>query len=116
MAHALNLVPPADDLPLNVSRETLQSGRFLAQIKQVIINRTISLLNKLSKDDPTQFKKIIDVYGPAFKLGAMETPKEQQKLAALVRWNSNTRKFISFDEVCSEVLREGKTLTYPVGF
>ncbi|KDQ20503.1 hypothetical protein BOTBODRAFT_50594 [Botryobasidium botryosum FD-172 SS1] len=94
----LRAVVDADDLPLNVSRETLQSTRFLRQIKQVLIRRLISLLTRIAEEEPEKFKKITETYGPALKLGAMEGGKDQKKLAALARWDTNTRKFIGLEE------------------
>ncbi|KAF8339008.1 uncharacterized protein EI90DRAFT_3279460, partial [Cantharellus anzutake] len=94
----LRAVVDADDLPLNVSRETLQSGRFLSRIKNVLVSRTISLLARVSEEDPEQYAKIMDVFGPTFKLGAVESQKDRQKIASLTRWNTNLRNSTSLDE------------------
>lgn len=95
----LRAIVDADDLPLNVSRETLQSTRFLKQVKQVLINRAIGLLAKISEEDPEKFREIISIYGPSLKLGAVDSPKERQKIVGLIRWNTNLRNFTSLDEV-----------------
>lgn len=39
----IKVIIDADDLPLNVSRETLQSNRFLKQIKNIVISRFIQV-------------------------------------------------------------------------
>ena len=41
----------ADDLPLNVSRETLQQNKFLKQIKKIIVKRLIQLLQRLAEGE-----------------------------------------------------------------
>lgn len=89
----------ADDLPLNVSRETLQSTKFLAQVKQVIINRAIALFARISQEDPEQYAKILDVFGSAFKLGAVDSQKDRFKLMSLIRWDTNLRNGTTLDEV-----------------
>ena len=91
--------PAADDLPLNVSRETLQSGRFLTQIRNVLISRAISLLARISEEDPEKYNKIMEVFGTTFKIGAVESQKDRQKIASLTRWSTNFRNSTSLDEV-----------------
>jgi heat shock protein beta len=101
-AHRLTylFVCPADDLPLNVSRETLQSNRFLRQIPNILVKRFINLVEKMSKDEnQDKFRKFMKVYGSVIKLGAVESPNEQQKLAGLARWDTNLRNFTSLDQV-----------------
>lgn len=93
----LRAIVDADDLPLNVSRETLQSTRFLKQVKQVLINRAISLLAKVSEEDPKKYKEIISIYGPALKLGAVESAKDRMKIVPLTRWTTNLRNFTTLD-------------------
>jgi len=65
----------ADDLPLNVSRETLQSTRFLKQIKQIIVKRLVQLLTRLAEEDTPKYEEIMKVYGNALKLGSVESEK-----------------------------------------
>ena len=45
----------ADDLPLNVSRETLQSNQFLRQLKSIILKRLIQLVSKIEEEEPERF-------------------------------------------------------------
>ncbi|KAG9100480.1 hypothetical protein FS749_015073 [Ceratobasidium sp. UAMH 11750] len=106
----LRAIVDADALPLNVSRETLQSNRFLRQIPQILIKRFISMVEKLSKDEAedTRFRKFMKIYGPIIKLGAVESPKEQKKLASLARWDTNLRNFTSLDQYV-EHRKKGQT-------
>lgn len=89
----------ADDLPLNVSRETLQQTRFLKQIKQIIVKRLVQLLTKLSEEDPEKFDKIQEVYGSVIKLGAVESSTNREKLAAIARFSTTQRNASSLDQV-----------------
>ncbi|OAX43511.1 HSP90-domain-containing protein [Rhizopogon vinicolor AM-OR11-026] len=93
----VKVIIDADDLPLNVSRETLQSSAFLKQIKQIIIRRLIQLFAKIAEDDQEKYAEITKIYGPVVKLGAAEDSKNRDKLAALVRFNTNQRNGTSFD-------------------
>ena len=91
----------ADDLPLSVSRETLQDASFLRQIKQTILKRIIQTFTKLAEDEPEKFIEAQKVYGNAFKLGAIEDPKNKDKLIPLIRFVTNQRNSTSLDEVSS---------------
>lgn len=92
---------PAEDLPLNVSRETLQSTRFLRQLKQIIVKRLLQLFSRLSEEDPEKWEEIREVYGSVFKLGAIEDKKNRDKLVALTRFATNQRNSTSLDQVGS---------------
>lgn len=89
----------ADDLPLSVSRETLQNASFLRQIKQTILKRVIQSFTKLAEDEPDKFIEAQKVYGNVFKLGAVEDEKNKDKLIPLIRFATNQRSVTSLDEV-----------------
>jgi heat shock protein beta len=91
----------ADDLPLSVSRETLQNAAFLRQIKQTILKRIIQTFTKLAEDEPDKFAEVQNVYGNVFKLGAVEDSKNKDKLLPLIRFATNHRNATSLDEVGS---------------
>lgn len=89
----------ADDLPLNVSRETLQSSAFLKQIKNLIIRRLLQLFGKIAEEDPEKFREIIGIYNTVLKLGAADDNKNRERIAALTRYTTNQRNDTSFDDV-----------------
>ena len=89
----------ADDLPLNVSRETLQSSTFLKQLKSIILKRIIQLFEKLAREDEARFAVLQEVYGNVLKLGAVEDVANREKLTAMARFDTNHRNFTSLDQV-----------------
>ncbi|KAK7695990.1 hypothetical protein QCA50_000630 [Cerrena zonata] len=91
-------VVDAEDLPLNVSRETLQSTKFLKQLKTIITKRLAQILGRVQEEEPEKFKEISAVYNNVFKLGAVEDSKSREKLAALARFSTNQRNSTSLDE------------------
>ncbi|KAI0796792.1 cation-transporting ATPase [Abortiporus biennis] len=93
----VKVVVDAEDLPLNVSRETLQSTKFLKQLKGVIVRRLIQVLTKIQDEDPEKFAKISKVYNNVVKLGAVEDTKNRDKLATLARFPTNQRNNTSLD-------------------
>lgn len=89
----------AEDLPLNVSRETLQSSAFLKQIKNLIIRRLLQLFGKVAEEDPEKFREINGIYNTVFKLGAADDSKNRERIAALTRYTTNQRNDTSLDDV-----------------
>ncbi|KIJ20006.1 hypothetical protein PAXINDRAFT_166181 [Paxillus involutus ATCC 200175] len=97
-ANWVKVIIDAEDLPLNVSRETLQSSAFLKQVKNIIIRRLIQLFGKIAEEDPEKFNEITKTYNTALKLGAAEDNKNREKLAALTRHTTNQRNDTSFND------------------
>ncbi|KAL5527454.1 hypothetical protein ACEPAG_6245 [Sanghuangporus baumii] len=108
----VKVVIDADDLPLNVSRESLQQTKFLKQIKQIIVKRLIQLLTKISDEDPERFTKIQQTYGPVIKLGAVESLPNREKLAALARFHTTQRDEVSLDEYLENRKQGQKQIFY----
>ncbi|KAH7929430.1 HSP90-domain-containing protein [Leucogyrophana mollusca] len=108
----VKVIIDADDLPLNVSRETLQSSAFLKQIRQIVIRRLIQLFTRIAKEDEAKFAEIQKIYGTVFKLAASEDSKNREKLAALVRFNTNQRNATSFDNYLENKRQGQKQIFY----
>lgn len=89
----------ADDLPLNVSRETLQNTKFLKTLKQVILKRLLQLISKLEHEESEKFEQLQKTYGAVLKLGAVEDKKNRDKLVPLCRFATNQRNSTSLNEV-----------------
>ncbi|KAL5508189.1 hypothetical protein ACEPAH_5808 [Sanghuangporus vaninii] len=108
----VKVIIDADDLPLNVSRESLQQTKFLKQIKQIIVKRLIQLLTKIADEDPEKFKKIQQTYGSVIKLGAVESPANREKLAALASFHTTQRDSVSLDEYLENRKQGQKQIFY----
>ncbi|KAJ3488685.1 hypothetical protein NLI96_g2656 [Meripilus lineatus] len=94
----VKVVVDAEDLPLNVSRETLQSNKFLKQLKSIITRHLVQTLTRIQNDDAEKFGLVKTVYNNVFKLGAVEDTKNREKLSALVRFPTNQRNLTSLNE------------------
>ncbi len=78
----------AADLPLNVSREILQSSEVLNQIRQGLTKRVLNLLEDIAKDKPEDYAKLWTLYGRVLKEGFAEDPSNREQLARLLRFAS----------------------------
>lgn len=111
----IKVIVDADDLPLNVSRETLQNTRFLRQLRNAIMKRFIQLMTKIAEEEEERFAKISEQYNPIFKLGALEDEKDSTKLAALIRWDTNTREKVSLEQYVANRKKGQKQIFYLAG-
>jgi molecular chaperone HtpG len=83
-------VVDSEDLPLNLSRETLQKNPMLAQIGKGITTRLLAELERLAKDDQTAFLKVWEAFGPVIKEGLYEDPERRDALFAIARFRSSS--------------------------
>jgi heat shock protein beta len=79
----------SDDLPLNVSRETLQQHRLLKGIKKKVVQKALDLIKSLSEDEE-KYEKFLKEYGTSIKLGVIEDQKNRKKLLNLLRFHTST--------------------------
>jgi len=79
----------SNDLPLNVSREILQSNQVVDKIKSASVKRVLDQLVKLAKDDDAiKYQAFWDTFGQVMKEGIVEDFANRDKLAGLMRFSS----------------------------
>ncbi|PCH41165.1 heat shock protein Hsp90 [Wolfiporia cocos MD-104 SS10] len=108
----VKVVVDAEDLPLNVSREMLQSTRFLKQLRSIILKHLLQVLTRTVEEDPEKWTQVQSVYGNVFKLGAVEDVKNRDKLVALTRFSTNQRNSTSLDEYLENKKKGQKQIFY----
>jgi molecular chaperone HtpG len=81
-------VVDSEDLTLNVSRETLQDGRTLAQIEQQLVKQVLKTLKELADEDGDRFAKFWKAFGKVLKEGATNDFKHRDAIVELCRFES----------------------------
>ena len=76
------------DIPLNISRETLQENRVVMKISQTLVKQVLSHLEKKAKNDKKEYNEFWKVHGKVFKLGYTDYTN-QEKFAELLRFESS---------------------------
>lgn len=80
----------SEDLPLNLSREMLQTNPILAQIGKGATSRVLNELERLAKDDTETFQKVWDAFGTVIKEGLYEDPERRDALFGIARFRTST--------------------------
>jgi HSP90 family molecular chaperone len=82
-------VVDSEDLPLNVSRETIQSSGFMDRLKKVLTNQVIKDLETLAGKESEKFQEFWKEFGNYLKQGVAMAPAEADQLFPLLRFKTN---------------------------
>eukprot|EP00043_Microstomoeca_roanoka_P009944 m.94796 g.94796 ORF g.94796 m.94796 type:complete len:841 (-) comp14741_c0_seq1:2272-4794(-) len=107
-------VVDSDDLPLNVSRETLQQHKLLKVIKKKIVRKALEMIKKL---EPEEFKAFWKQFGTSIKLGLIEDFQNRTRLAKLVRFYSSHEdgELTSLDDYISRMKKNQENIFFVAG-
>lgn len=81
-------VVDSNDLPLNISRELLQSNHTIEKIKAGCVKRVLSLLEDFAKNDAEKYKTFWKEFGQVLKEGPAEDFANKDRIAKLLRFSS----------------------------
>lgn len=108
------------DLPLNVSREILQSNKVVDRIRSASVKRVLTELSKLaSAEEQTDYNTFWDEFGQVMKEGVVEDFANKEKIAQLMRFattkdENNTEQRVSFTQYLDRMQPEQEAIYYIV--
>jgi molecular chaperone HtpG len=108
-------VVDSEDLPLNVSRETLQDDRKIKVIEQQIVKQVLKELERVAQDEPERYAKLWKAFGAVIKEGVSIDFKNKDAIAGLCRFEtlrSDAGKLSSLKEYVERKPIEQKSEIY----
>jgi len=107
-------VVDSEDLPLNISRQSLQDNALVIKLRKVLTKRVIKFLNEEAERDAEKYRKFWQTFGIFLKEGVTSDFEHRTDLAKLLRFESSASEpgtMISLDEYVGR-MKEGQDTIY----
>ena len=111
-------VVDSEDLPLNVSREMVQSNPVLRQLKKALTNRLFRDLKNLAEKESEKYRTFWLEFGPFLKEGVASDPSSHESLVELLRFQSSKTsgdEWVSLKQVKERMGEEQQAIYYVLG-
>ena len=112
-------VVDSNDLPLNVSREVLQSSNTVDMIRSGCVKRVLDLLGYLAENESDKYQKFWNAFGAVLKEGPAEDFANKDKIAGLLRFTStkcdDEKQTMSLDDYIARMPEGQDKIYYVIG-
>jgi molecular chaperone HtpG len=110
-------VVDSEDLPLNISRETIQATRVMDKIKASLTRRLVDELDRLAKEEPEAYQKFWKQFGVFVKEGVATDAASRETLLKLLRFRTSKSdgKWTALADYVGRMKDDQKAIYYILG-
>ena len=107
----------SEDIPLNVSRETMQANRVILTLKKILTGKVTDMLKKLGTDDPETYAKFWKNFGMFICEGIITEQDAKDSLTPLLRFHTMNHgtEWRSLSDYFQEMKPDQKKIYYVLG-
>lgn len=117
--HFLYGLVDSADLPLNVSRETLQDHQVIPKLKKVLTKKVLDHFASLAEETPDEYRKFYDEFGTILRTGVSSDFENREKVASLLRFHSthgdDRNAVVSLDDYLKRAAEDQSQIYYLTG-
>jgi molecular chaperone HtpG len=110
-------VVDSEDLPLNVSRETVQSSGLMPKLKKVLTGQVIKELESIAKKDAEKYNSFWGEFGVYLKQGIAASPMDTENIQGLLRFKTNLHPetWSSLEDYVGRMKADQKEIYFIIG-
>ena len=107
----------SEDIPLNISRETIQSNRLIRKMSELLVTKIMKRLEEMAEKEPEKYDKFWNEFGIFIKEGILSDRKYKDQLMKLLRFRTtkSNDKFIGLEDYLKNKKEDQKEIYYLVG-
>jgi len=107
----------SEDLPLNISRESVQTNRIMVNLKKIVTKKVIETIEEIAEKDQEKYAEFWGVYSKYIKQGVAIDDDNPEKLYPLLRFktNRNVENWTSFDDYVARMKPDQEAIYYIMG-
>ena len=107
----------SEDIPLNVTRETMQANRVILTLKKILTGKVTDMLKKMGSDDPETYTKFWKNFSAFICEGIVTEPDAKDALVPLLRYRTLNHgdEYVSLETYVSEMKEDQKKIFYLIG-